>query len=86
MGIVKSISRTLTDEKTEKALSACDRYRIVSDESGHDYAIKVYDTNNFYFWARAGEDDYDGPEYDGPDFEDQRLDGGVLTFTDPKVG
>ena len=86
MGKILNIKRHKTDEKTEAALAVCERYRIVSDGDGHEYIIKVWQTNEFYQWVEWSEDvEYDTP-WTGHDFNEDRIDGGVLTFTDPKVG
>jgi hypothetical protein len=69
-----------TDEKTEKALAVIQRFRLVSDESGHEYAIPVYKTDDFYKWVQATEN---GDEFEGDDFEQYRVEG-MLTFTDPQ--
>ena len=82
MAKLKCINRQPTDEKHEKNIALIERYRVISDESGHDYVIPVYKTKEFEAWVRATEDG-DNSNYD---FDDCRIDGGVLTFTDPKVG
>ena len=79
MSRVRSIKGT-TDEKTEKALAVTQRFRLVSDESGHKYAIPVYKTDDFYKWSEAMEN---GDEFECDDFEEYRVEG-LLTFTDPQ--
>jgi hypothetical protein len=62
------------------------RYRIMSDDSGHEYAIKVEDEDAFYAWVAAteSEDIEDAAGYyEGPVFDDNRIDG-RFTFTDPR--
>ncbi len=84
---VKSIDKKPTDEKYEKNLAIIERYRIISDESGHQYVIPVWKTEMFLAWARAIEtDDEEYFANDSTNFNDCRVDGGLLTFTDPKVG
>jgi hypothetical protein len=60
-----------------------DRYQLASDNSGHEYAIKVKDADAFYKWVESTEDDELALEYEGPDFEENRIDG-RFTFTDPR--
>jgi hypothetical protein len=68
-----------TDEKAEKDLRIVERFRLASDESGHEYAIPVYMTDDFYKWVEATEN---GAETD-LDFDKYRVEG-MLTFTDPQ--
>lgn len=84
MGKIVNIKKHKTDEKTEQALATCERYRLVTDGDGHEYIIKVWQTNDFYQWVDYMED-HEGV-WTGHDFNEDRIDGGVLTFTDPKVG
>jgi hypothetical protein len=58
------------------------RYRIMSDNSGHEYAIKLEDEDAFLVWLIVTEDG-DIADYDGPDFEENRIDG-RFTFIDPR--
>ena len=58
------------------------RYRIIGDESGHEYFIKVEDEELFYTWVEATEA-YEYIGYEGPDFDENRIDG-RFTFTDPR--
>lgn len=69
---VKSIDRKPTNEQHEKNLAIIERYRLIRDANGEDYVIPVHATQDFY--ASPGK------------FASCRIDGGVLTFTDPKVG
>ena len=57
------------------------RYRIMSDNSGHEYFIKVEDEKLFEAWVEATE--ADETDYEGPDFDENRIDG-RFTFTDPR--
>lgn len=61
-------------------------YRIMSDDSGHEYFIEVGDEEKvFEAWLETFSDDFDPEfhEYNGPDFESRRIDG-RFTFTDPR--
>jgi hypothetical protein len=86
VGELKNITKQPTDEKQEKALALVERYRIIKDNDGHDYVIKVWQTGEFYQWVAHEENDDAGYGYDGEGFEDSRIDGGVLSFTDPRIG
>ena len=59
------------------------RYRILSDDDGHDYLILVGEENQFQEWLDAGPywEGYDGKDYDGA-----RINGAPsrITFVDPK--
>ncbi len=57
------------------------RYKIVSDNDGHDYIIHVEDEYDFYNWVEAMETDN---PFDGKDFDDCRMNVCRLTFTDPQ--
>ena len=80
--MVKSIDKKPTDEKNEKNLAIIERYFIGHDESGHRYIVPVYRKIEFDMWATA---DTEGKNFDPGKFNEFRLDGGLLTFTDPKV-
>ena len=58
------------------------RYKIVSDNDGHDYVIPAHLDDEFYKWVDAEENDevYDGYE----DFNEFRMNTNNLTFTDPQ--
>ena len=58
------------------------RYKIVSDNDGHDYVIPANLDDEFYKWVDAEENDevYDGYE----DFNEFRMNTNNLTFTDPQ--
>jgi len=71
-----------TDEEHEKNLAIIERFTLVSDESGHGYVIPVHRLLEFEEWNQM---DYDREEFDCELFSDFRLDGGRLTFTDPRV-
>lgn len=58
------------------------RYRLLSDNSGHDYYIPVEQVENFQSWVQYY-DDGEEDEYRGPDFDGNRIDG-RFTFTDPR--
>jgi hypothetical protein len=53
------------------------RYRLVGDNSGHDYAVPVELVEDFYEWAED-EDPEDPNKYD-----EYRVEG-RLTFTNPR--
>jgi hypothetical protein len=57
------------------------RYRLVSDNNGHEYVIPADSVDEFYRWVDAWED---GGEYNGKDFEDCRMNINNLTFADPQ--
>jgi hypothetical protein len=60
------------------------RYRLLSDDSGHDYFIRVDQVDLFEAWVESFEEDPDAEtKYTGPDFNDSRIDG-RFTFTDPR--
>lgn len=57
------------------------RYRILADESGHEYFIPVGPAEaEFEEWVRATEEDEDPGDLD---FNNNRIDG-RFTFTDPR--
>lgn len=55
------------------------RYKLCSDDSGHEYFVPIDKVDEFYAWV---EDVYTEKEY-SVDFEDNRIDG-RFTFTDPR--
>jgi hypothetical protein len=79
---VKGIDRKLTDEKHERNLAILERYFIGSDDSGHEYVVPIYRKIEFDVWVEA---DTEAEDFDPDLFDEFRLDGGLLTFTDPKV-
>lgn len=58
------------------------RYRILGDDSGHQYFIPVEQEKLFELWLKTFDEDWDS-EYEGPDFNENRIDG-RFTFTDPR--
>lgn len=52
------------------------RYRLMGDDSGHDYAIPVELAEEFEAWVYT-------EAWDGPGFDAYRVEGG-LTFVDPQ--
>ena len=56
------------------------RYRIIGDDSGHKYFVKVEDVENFHAWCDSFNENVG---YEGPDFNENRIDG-RFTFTDPR--
>ena len=77
--MVKSINKKPTDEKSEKNLRLLERFTLVRDDSGHRYVIPIGIKVEFDKWAV--EEDTNDPNK----FDDFRIEGGLLTFTDPKV-
>jgi hypothetical protein len=63
-------------KKTER------RYRITSDDVGHEYFLKVGMEGEFELWLAAEAGRNDEP-YTGHDYNGNRIDG-CFTFTDPK--
>jgi len=78
---VKSIKGE-TSEQHEKNLRVTERFTLASDESGHEYVIPVAKKAEFNKW---NEMDTESEEFDCELFDEYRIDGGLLTFTDPKV-
>jgi hypothetical protein len=62
--------------------NAQQRYRVVSDNDGHDYVIKAEREHeaNFYNWVEAMENGLDSEH----DFEGQRVNCSGWTFADPQ--
>jgi hypothetical protein len=56
------------------------RFKIVSDNDGHDYVIHIEEEEAFYAWVEA----VDNYEYGGKGFDDCRMNVCNLTFTDPQ--
>lgn len=79
--MIKSIDKKPTDEKNEQNLRILERFTLVSDDDGHKYIIPVARKLEFDAWLRATEDS----DFSDPGFDEFRIDGGLLTFTDPKV-
>ena len=72
-------------KQRQEELAATLRYRIMSDDSGHEYYVPVDETKLFEFWLETFSDDWD-PEfnhYEGPDYSSNRIDG-RFTFSSPK--
>lgn len=67
---------------TKTIVDLSQRYRIIGDDSGHDYFIKVGDEELFESWVKS-EEAYEDVGYEGPDFSENRIDG-RFTFTDPR--
>ena len=80
--MVKSINKKPTNEQNEKNLSILERYFIGRDESGHQYVVPVHRKIEFDEWSEA---DTEAEDFDPDLFDEYRLDGGLLTFVDPKV-
>ncbi len=58
------------------------RYRIIGDESGHEYFVEVGMEGEFENWLVA-ETEYENARYAGHDYNANRIDG-RFTFTDPR--
>jgi len=81
--MIKSIDRNPTDERHEKNLAIVERYCLVSDEDGHNYVIPLARKIEFDVWQ---ETDAESEDFKCELFSEFRIEGGLLTFTDPKVG
>jgi hypothetical protein len=58
------------------------RYTVVSDDDGHEYVIPVEQRDEFYAWLA----DEERSTYEENDrYDEYRLNGGTLTFTDPQT-
>lgn len=80
--MVKSIDKKPTDERREKNSIIIERYFIGRDDSGHEYVVPIYRKIEFDEWNQMSTE----VENFNPDlFNEYRLDGGLLTFTDPRV-
>lgn len=79
---IKCINGTETSEKFEKDVAMLERFTPVSDESGHRYIIPLYLKTEFDTWEAM---DTESEEFDPGKYEQYRIEGGLLTFTDPKV-
>lgn len=79
---IRSIDKKQTDEKHERNLAILERYFIGNDDSGHSYVVPISRKIEFDLWATA---DTEGKNFDPEKFNEFRVDGGLLTFTDPKV-
>lgn len=58
------------------------RFKLLHDESGHDYIVPVEQEELFYQWVDASENDFE--DYTGKNFEDLRVGSSGWTFTDPQ--
>lgn len=58
------------------------RYRVMSDDSGHEYFVPVEQEDLFQAWVESFDDEAEENGYVGPDFGENRIDG-CFTFTDP---
>lgn len=59
---------------------ADERYRLVSDNDGHEYIVPADQEENFYTWVEANET-HEDTDFD---FADRRLNSSSWTFTDPQ--
>lgn len=69
-------------QKSEKSRKTQQRYRLVSDNDGHWYLIKIKEEAEFDQWVAATCNDEE-TEFN---FDDDRISGSpsMITFTDPK--
>jgi hypothetical protein len=58
------------------------RFFIGHDQSGHEYLVPLGRIHAWRDWCAIDEDDE--RSWDVPDFA-RRIDGGALTFTDPRI-
>ena len=58
------------------------RFFVSSDASGHDYLVPVDRYTEWWAWRDISEDDE--RSWDVPDYA-KHIDGGTLTFSDPKI-
>ena len=56
------------------------RFRLVSDDSGHQYSIPQGLWARFKEWERSYADDFEG-KYEGPDFNEFRLNSHISNYT-----
>lgn len=56
------------------------RYRVLSDNDGHDYIIKIGHESDFYKWVEATEE---GEDTD-LEFDCDRVNNSGWTFSDPQ--
>jgi hypothetical protein len=78
MSKILSLDKKPTDEKHEKNLAILERFTLVSDNDGHEYVIPLARKIEFDKWVEA-------EDFDCDRFNEFRIEGGLLTFTDPKV-
>jgi hypothetical protein len=80
-----SIPEAAKEMGLKNPLLSKQRYRIMGDESGHDYFIPIEKEEDFRRWVEWTENDGDSDSgYIGEEFEDNRIDG-RFTFTDPRL-
>jgi len=82
MGKIISVTQQPTSEKHERNLNILERYFIGQDESGHECVVPIALKAKFDAWNEA---DTEAEDFDPDLFNEYRLDGGLLTFTDPRV-
>lgn len=79
---INSIDKKPTDEKHERNLRILERWTLVSDESGHEYVIPIARKIEFDTWSQM---ETELEEFNCELFNEFRIEGGTLTFTDPRV-
>jgi len=82
----KSVQKRLAVQQTAKPAQ---RYRLLSDDSGHEYFVEVGMEGEFDLWlgTEEGRVEADGQYYanGGYDYDKNRIDG-RFTFTNPSIG
>jgi len=58
------------------------RYTIVTDQSCHKYYIPIQNINHWRLWEELDEDD--PKSWEVPNYA-KRIDGGSLTFKNPRI-
>jgi hypothetical protein len=66
-------------------INTVQRFKKVRDNDGHRYIICVEDEKLFDLWVLVMEHGDGDDLNDLPDFEDDRIDGGDITFLDPRI-
>lgn len=72
-----------TTEQHEKNLRVIERFMIAHDNDGHQYVIPLAKRTEFYEWLA---DEERSTYSECEKYNEYRVEGGLLTFTDPKVG
>ncbi len=70
-----------TNQKSEKLAKTPQRFRLVTDNDGHDYIILEGEEIDFYLWVEASEN---GDDFDGKDYNSRRVNNSGWTFIDPQ--
>lgn len=67
-------------QKSKKSQKTLQRYRLVSDNDGHDYIIEAGEEKLFYSWVDAMEEGNDTIL----NYDSNRVNNSGWTFTDPQ--